>query len=55
MRRGEETLHFHYMTLPKYKNPCPGGHKIYNYGIPYLGHHYYIFCLPGLCLGVEKV
>ena len=34
--------------------PCPGGHEIYNFGGPFLGHHYYNLNLPDLCLGVEK-
>ena len=28
-------MHFHnitYMATPLHKNPCPGGHKIYNFG-----------------------
>ena len=38
-----------------YKNPCPGGHEIYNFGEPFLGHHYYTLSSPDLCLGVEKM
>ena len=35
-------IHFHYMTyilmtMPQHKNPCPGGHEIYNFG-----SHFYI-------------
>ena len=34
----------------------PGGHEIYNFGRPFLGHYYYILTgsLFDLCLGVEK-
>ena len=42
------------MITPQHKNPCPGGHEIYNFGRPFLGHHYYILGLSYLCLGVEK-
>ena len=31
----KEIMHFHnitYMATPLHKNPCPGGHKIYNFG-----------------------
>ena len=50
-------MHFYYLTYiatPQHKNPCPGGHENYNFGRPFLGHHYYILCLSDLCLGVEK-
>ena len=50
-------MHFHYMTYmatPQHKNPCPGGHEIYNFGRPFLGHHYYVRSLSDLCLGVKK-
>ena len=53
----KEIMHFHYMTYmatPQHKNPDPGGHEIYNFGRPFLGHHYYILGLSDLCLGVEK-
>ena len=53
----KEIMHFHYMTYmgtPKHKNPCPGGHEIYNFVRPFLVHHYYILSLFDLCLGVEK-
>ena len=39
----EEITDFHYMTYMatlQHKNPCPGGHEIYNLGRPFLGHHY---------------
>ena len=42
------------MATPLQKNPCPGGHEIYNFGRPFLGHHYYLLGLSDLCLGVEK-
>ena len=38
-------MHFHYMTYmatPYHKNSCPGGHKSYNFGRPFLVIHYYI-------------
>ena len=55
----KEIMHFHYMTYmymatPQHKNPCPGGHEIYNFGRPFLGHHYYSLGLYDLRLGVEK-
>ena len=43
-----------YMGTPQHKNPCPGGHEIYNFGRPFLCHHNYILSLSVLCLGVEK-
>ena len=43
-----------YMATPEHQNPGPGGHEIYNFGTPFLGHHYYILGLFHLCLGVEK-
>ena len=36
-------------------NPCPGGHENYNFGGPFLGHHFYILSLSDLCLVVEKM
>ena len=54
----EEIINFHYMThmaTPQHKNPCPGGHEIYNFGRPFLRHDYYIFSLFDLCLGVKKI
>ena len=53
-RRGEEILHFHYIAMPQHKNPCPGGHEIYNFGRIFLGHHYYTLSLSDLCHGVEE-
>ena len=37
-----------------HKNHCLRGHEIYNFGRPFLGHHYYILGLSDLCLGEEK-
>ena len=32
--------------MPYHKNPSPSqGHKIYNFGRPFLGHHYYMYIL----------
>ena len=42
------------MATPLRKNPSPRGHGSYNFGRPFLGHHYYILSLSNLCLGVEK-
>ena len=42
------------MATPLYKNPCPRGYEIYNFGRPFLGHYYYILGLSDLCLGVDK-
>ena len=53
----KEIMHFHYMTYmatPMYKNPCPGGHEIYNFGRSFLGYHNYALGLYGPCSGVEK-
>ena len=43
------------MAPPYHKNPCPTGHEIYNFTLPFLGHHYYILGLSDLCLGLEKI
>ena len=53
----KDIMHFHYMTYmttPQHKNPSPGGHEIYNFGRPFLGHHHYILSLSDLCLRVKK-
>ena len=42
------------MTTSQHKNPCPGGHDIYNYGRPFLAYRYYNLSLSDLSLGVEK-
>ena len=39
-------LHLRYesgLGLPSVKNPWCGGHEIYNFGRPFLGHHYYMY------------
>ena len=33
------------MVTPQHKNPYPGGHEIYKFGRPFLGHHYYLLSL----------
>ena len=43
-----------YMAMPYYKTPCPGGHEIYNFSRPFLGHHYFIVSFSDICLGIEK-
>ena len=43
-----------YMATPWHQNLSPGDHEIYNFGRPFLGHHYYIPSLSDLSLGVEK-
>ena len=43
----KEVMHFHYMTYmatPNTRTPAPGGHEIYNFGRPFLGHHYNALC-----------
>ena len=53
----QRKLHFQYMTYmatPQHKDPCPGGHEIYNFGGPFFGHHYCTLSLSVLCLRVEK-
>ena len=42
------------MATPQHKNPRPGGHIIYNFGKPFLVHHYYTLSLTEPCPGVEK-
>ena len=46
----KEIIHFHCMTdmaMLLHKNPCSGGHEFYNFGRPFIGHHYYtlIVCI----------
>ena len=45
------------MDTPQHKNPCHGGHKIYNFGKTFLGHHYLYTCISlcGPCTGVKKI
>ena len=42
------------MAMPQHKDPCPGGHEIYYYGRPFLGHNYFILSLSDLYLSEEK-
>ena len=54
----ERNKHFHYMTYmatPYHQKTCPGGHEIYNFGRPFLGHHYNTLSLSESCPGVEKM
>ena len=37
-----------YMAMVLHNNPAPG-HKIYNFGRPFLGHRYYTLTLSDLC------
>ena len=53
----KEIMHFHYMTYMAsllHKNPCLGGHEIYNFGRPFLCHQYYTLSLYGPCQWEEK-
>ena len=43
-----------YIATPSHQNPSPGGHEIYNFGRPFLSHHYYILSLSDICMAVEK-
>ena len=43
-------MHFHYVTYMATRT-----YEIYNFGRPFLGHHYYKLGLSDLCLGVEKM
>ena len=36
---------FYLYGLAQHKNPYPGGHEIYNFGTPFLGHQYYLLSL----------
>ena len=42
------------MATPLHLNPCPGGHKIYNFGRPFRGNHHYTLSLSEPCPWVEK-
>ena len=42
------------MVTLYHKNPCTGGHEIYNFEGSFLGHYYNTLGLSGQCLGVEK-
>ena len=37
-----------------HKDPWPKGHESYNFGRPFLGHHFYTLSLSDLCLGALK-
>ena len=48
----KEKIHFYYMIYMVkllHKNPWPGGHEIYNFGRPFLGHYNYIISLSKPC------
>ena len=32
-----------YMAMPKHKNPCPRGHKMYNFGKPLFGNYHPLY------------
>ena len=49
-----EILHVHYMTKPLHKNPCPGGHEIYNFGVDSSLVIITKLSLSDLCLSEEK-
>ena len=41
-----------YIVTLYHKNPCPGGHEMYNFGRPFLDHHailyaQFVWCIPG--------
>ena len=40
--------------MSRHKNPCPGGHLIYNFGRLFLGRHYDTLSYADQCLGFEK-
>ena len=54
-----ENKHFHFVTNPNtlayIYNPFLAGHKIYNFGIQFLGYHYYILILSDPCSVLEKI
>ena len=39
---------------PQHKNHYPAGHEIYNFGKPFLGHHYFILNLFDPCSRIER-
>ena len=39
--------------MPLHQNHNPGGHDIYNFGRPFLGHYHFTLSLSDLCLGAE--
>ena len=42
------------MATPWHKNTCPGGHEIYNFGRPFLGHYTYMLSLSNSGAGTLK-
>ena len=47
----KEIMLFHYMpymAMPQDKNPCSGGHEIYNFDRLLLVHHYFTLILSDL-------
>ena len=53
----KKKMHCHYITYmatPLHKNPCTGGHNIYNFGRPFFGHHFYTLSLYRPYPKVEK-
>ena len=42
------------MATPILQEPLLGGHEIYNFGRPFLGHHYNILSFSDLCMGVKR-
>ena len=50
-------MHFNYMTYYGHAlalEPLPGGHKDYNFGRPFLGHHQYKLILSDLPFGSRE-
>ena len=47
----KEIIHF---STPLHKNLYPGAHDIHNFGILFLGFHYFILSLSDLCLELER-
>ena len=44
----------HNLTLPTPAAAYTGGHKIYNFGRPFLGHPYFILSFSDLCRGADR-
>ena len=44
----------HVIKITYNLNTPPVRHEIYNFGRPFLAHHYYILSLSDPCQGVEK-
>ena len=49
-----EIEHFHINNMTLTQEPLSGDHEIYNFGRPFLGHHYFKLSLSDLCPGVEE-